>query len=95
MAAYLIVEVELTDPAAYEEYRRQVPPMIAAYGGRYLVRGGSTKLLEGGPAPARVVVLEFPSMERLRAFYDSPEYVQVKHIRVNAARTRMFAVEGV
>jgi len=95
MAAYIYASVEVTDPVAYEEYRRQVPAVIAAYGGRYLVRGGATVALEGAAPASRLVILEFPDMARLRAFYDSPEYRPLLAIRKSASRSTLTAIEGV
>ena len=96
MAAYIYANVDVTDPEAYEEYRRQVPAVIAAYGGRYLVRGGASDVLEGdGPAPARQVILEFPDMASLKAFYHSPEYRPLIAIRQKASKGRLVAIEGV
>jgi uncharacterized protein (DUF1330 family) len=95
MAAYVIADIEVTDPVAYEEYRAKVPAVIAAYGGRYLVRGGKSEVFEGDWRPRRVVVLEFPSMERLEAFYDAPEYQALKALRIRASDSRLFAVEGI
>jgi uncharacterized protein (DUF1330 family) len=69
MAAYLIADIEVTDAQAYEEYRRRVPAIIAAHGGRYLVRGGAAETLEGTWRPNRTIVLEFPSIDALRAFW--------------------------
>lgn len=94
MTAYIVADIELTDPAAYETYRRDVPAMIAAYGGRYLVRGGTTRVLEGDWQPRRMVVLEFPSMAQLDAFYASADYQALKAIRVHASDSRLVAVEG-
>jgi uncharacterized protein (DUF1330 family) len=94
MAAYLIADLEVTDPDVYEDYRSRVPAIIATYGGRYLVRGGRVERLEGDANPQRVVVLEFPSMARLRAFYDSPQYRELIAIRQRSARSNLFAVEG-
>ncbi len=94
MAAYLIANVRVTDPDAYEEYRTRVPAVIAAYGGRYLVRGGAVQHLEGDADPQRVVVLEFPDMAQLRAFYESPEYRPLIAIRQQTSRSSLFAVEG-
>jgi uncharacterized protein (DUF1330 family) len=74
MPAYLIVDAEVTDPVRYEEYRKLAPAAIARFGGRYLARGGKSVTLEGGWAPKRVVVLEFPDLATAQAFYDSPEY---------------------
>jgi uncharacterized protein (DUF1330 family) len=95
MSAYLVVDIVVTDASAYEEYRKHVPPLIASHGGKYLVRGGATELLEGTTQPNRTVLLEFPSMERLKAFYSSAEYAPFKQMRIDAARSNIFAVEGV
>jgi uncharacterized protein (DUF1330 family) len=95
MSAFVVVEIEVTDPQVYEDYRRQAPPTIAAHGGRYVVRGGATDLLEGEQAPHRVVVLEFASMAAARRWWESPEYQELAALRRCAARTRMFVVEGV
>jgi len=94
MAAYLVAEVEITDPAAYEEYRKQVPAIIAKYGGKYLVRGGKVESKEGGWKPQRFVILEFPSMEQARRFYDSGEYAPVLAIRRKASKSRLILAEG-
>jgi uncharacterized protein (DUF1330 family) len=95
MPAFVIVEIEVRDPEAYENYKSLVPASIAAYGGRFIARGGATESLEGEWAPERVVVLEFPSLERARQWWASPEYSDAKAIRMRAARTRMIATEGV
>jgi uncharacterized protein (DUF1330 family) len=95
MAAYIYADVEVTDPVAYEEYRRQVPAIIAAHGGRYLVRGGASELLEGPSAPHRLVILEFPDMAALRAFYGSDAYRPMIALRQKASRSTLYAVEGV
>jgi len=95
MAAYVLVDVEVTDPARYENYRLLAKPAIEKHGGRYLARGGATTVLEGGWQPHRVVVLEFPDVEAARRFYDSPEYRGARAARAGAARLSMFVVEGV
>jgi uncharacterized protein (DUF1330 family) len=95
MAAYVIADIEVTASAAYEEYRRRVPALIAAYGGRYLVRGGAVEVLEGDARPQRLVILEFPDRERLRAFYQSAEYRELIPIRQQASRGSLIAVDGV
>ena len=95
MAAYLIANIEVTDAHAFQEYRDKVPAVIAAHGGRYLVRGGAVERLEGDTALQRVVVLEFPDMAKLRAFYDSPEYQQLIALRKKGSRAQLFAVEGI
>ena len=94
MPAYLIAEVDVTDPAAYEDYRKQVPPIIAKYGGRYLVRGGKVESKEGGWTPPRFVIVEFPTMEQARKFYDSPDYAPALAIRKKASRSRLILAEG-
>jgi uncharacterized protein (DUF1330 family) len=95
MSAYVIAEIEITDPAAYEDYRKQVPGVIAKYGGKYVVRGGKVEALEGGWSPKRVAVVEFPSMERALQFYRSPEYAPLLKIRQKASRGKLVIVEGV
>ena len=95
MAAYIIVEVEVTDTAAYEHYKQMVPSSLAVYGGKFVVRGGTPGTLEGDWQPQRIVVLEFPSLERARQWWASREYAEAKALRQRSARTRMIAVEGV
>ena len=95
MAAYIVASVEITDLDAYEEYRKRVPAVIAAYGGRYLVRGGAAARLEGDAPVNRFVILEFPDMARLKAFYHSVEYQPLLAIRQRAARSSLLAMEGV
>lgn len=94
MAAYLIADVEVIDSNAYEQYRQQVPATIAAYGGRYLARGGATEVLEGTWSPRRCVILEFPSMEQFKAWWSSPEYTPLRAIRERAARSNMVVTQG-
>lgn len=94
MAAYVIAEIEVTDPAAYEDYRRQVPGVVAKYGGKFLVRGGKVSPKEGGWAPARIVVLEFPSMAQAEKWYGSPEYAPLIKLRQKASRGKLVLVEG-
>jgi len=95
MAAYVIVDLVVTDPVTMEEYRKQVPATIAKYGGRYLARGGAHHTVEGDWKPNRVVVLEFPSMEQAKRWYDSEEYRDPKAIRLRAGRANLIMVEGV
>jgi uncharacterized protein (DUF1330 family) len=94
MAAYMLVDCSVTDPTKYEEYKRLAQAAVAQYGGRYIVRGGETVVLEGSWQPNRVVVLEFPDMQRARAFYDSPEYRAARQARAGAAKMNMIAVAG-
>jgi len=95
MAAYIVVDCDVTDPVRYEQYKRLAPAAIARYGGRYLVRGGEMAVLEGNWRPNRVVVLEFPTVERARAFYESPEYIEARTARKGAAQMNMIVVAGV
>jgi len=95
MPAYIHGNVQITDPALYEEYRRDVPALIAAHGGRYLVRGGDASVLEGAGHAHRQVILEFPDMASLKAFYHSPEYQRLAAIRQRASTGTLVAVEGV
>lgn len=94
MAAYVIAEVEVTDAATYEEYRKLVPATVAKYGGKFLVRGGAVEPKEGGWQPKRLVVLEFASLEQARAWYHSPEYAPALALRLKAARSKVLLVEG-
>jgi uncharacterized protein (DUF1330 family) len=94
MAAYLIANVDVKDAGTFEEYRKQVPATIAKHGGRYLVRGGRVERLEGTWSPTRLVVLEFPSMEQARRWYDSEDYRGPKALRLKCAMTDAVFVEG-
>jgi len=95
MAAYLICQVTIHDPEVYRNYTARSPEIIAKHGGRILARGGTTEVLEGSADNRRVVVVEFPSMEAARAFYNSPEYQQAKAIRAPAAQGQFVVVQGV
>ena len=94
MAAYVIVEVNVTDAKLYDEYKKLVPATVEKYGGRFAVRGGMVETKEGGWNPARVVVLEFPSMDKARAWYHSPEYAPALAMRLKAANAKLILVEG-
>lgn len=94
MPAFVIVEVEITDPAAYEEYKKLTPAAVAAYNGRFVVRGGQSESLEGDWNPERIVVLEFPTLERAKEWWGSDLYTKAKRIRQGAAKTKMLVVEG-
>lgn len=94
MAGYVVAEVEVTDPATYEEYRKLVPATVAKYGGKFLVRGGAIESKEGGWEPKRLVVLEFASLEQARKWYHSPEYAPALALRGRAARSKVLLVEG-
>ena len=94
MAAYLIADVDVIDSAAYEEYKQKVPATISAYGGRYLVRGGTTETLEGTWSLKRCVILEFPSLSQLKTWWSSPEYRPLRRIRERTARSNLVMIEG-
>ena len=95
MAAYVILDIEVTDPVLYSEYRKLAPPIVAKYGGKYLVRGGKSETLEGDWSPHRLVLLEFESLERVKEWIDSPEYAEPRKMRLQATRSQMVIVEGV
>lgn len=95
MPAYVINDMEITDPVVFDEYRQLSPATVAMYGGRFLVRGGGCIAVEGDWSPRRLVVLEFPSVERARAWIDSPEYAPARALRQRSSRSRIVIVEGV
>ncbi len=95
MAAYVIADIEVTDPAGFAEYQQKVPATIAAHQGRYLVRGGATQAVEGNWSPHRCVVLEFPDMAQLKTWYGSPEYRPLIAIRERTTRSRLIFAEGI
>lgn len=94
MPAYLIVDMEVTDPEQFEEYRKLAPAAVQKYGAKYLARGGRFEVLEGDWTPSRVTVLEFESLEQAKEWWDSPEYRKAREARRNAAKVSMIAVEG-
>jgi uncharacterized protein (DUF1330 family) len=95
MAAYVIVDVDISDPVAYPEYVKQVPPTIAAYGGEFLVRGGKVDTMEGDWLPKRLVIIKFESVARAKQWLDSEEYRPIKAMRHRAARSNLIIAEGV
>jgi uncharacterized protein (DUF1330 family) len=94
MAAYIVVQVDVKDPARYERYKSMVPPTLAKFGGRFVVRGGKTETLEGDWAPKRFVLVKFPSVEQAKAWWASPEYAEAKALRQATADTLMILAEG-
>jgi uncharacterized protein (DUF1330 family) len=92
--AYIIAQASVTDPGQYEGYKALAGAAVAKYGGKYIVRGGATHLLEGDWAPPRLVILEFESVEQAKRFYDSPEYRLAREQRQGAATMNMLVVEG-
>jgi uncharacterized protein (DUF1330 family) len=95
VAAYVIVDLTVTDQALMDEYRKRVPATLAAYGGKFLVRGGAHETVEGDWKPSRVVVLEFPSLEQAKRWYRSEEYREPLAMRLRAGRANLIMVEGV
>lgn len=95
MSGIIIVDIEVTDPVRYEDYKRLASAAIAAHGGRYLVRGGTSDVLAGDWLPRRLVVLGFDSVEKAKACFASPEYAEAKKVRELCARVNMIVVEGV
>ena len=95
MSAYVIVDIQVTDPVGYEEYRKLAPPIVAAFGGKYLARGGKTETLEGDWSPKRLVILEFESAERAKEWLNSPEYRGARQLRRQTTQTNMVVIEGV
>ncbi|NIR29921.1 MAG: DUF1330 domain-containing protein [Gammaproteobacteria bacterium] len=94
MVAYVVVDIAVNDSTRYEEYKKLAPPAIAAYGGRYLARGGRVEALEGDWSPHRVVILEFESVERAKEWLHSPEYRDARALRHETASSNMVVVEG-
>ncbi|MDB5074506.1 MAG: hypothetical protein JWO42_685 [Chloroflexi bacterium] len=95
MAGYVVADLRVTDPAAFETYRRQVGATVELYGGRFLVRGGNPLSLEGGWQPERFVIIEFETVDRARAWYDSPEYSSLLKLRQSASEGGVIIVDGV
>ena len=95
MAAYVLVNVEITNSAGFAEYRKLVPATIAAFGGRFLTRGGATEVLEGEWIPKRLVILEFPDVATIKAWYHSPEYQQLLELRKRTATSDFVIIDGV
>lgn len=94
MPGYLIANIEVHDAAVYDQYREKVPPIIAQYGGRYIVRGGTLEAVEGALPLKRLVVLEFPSLDAARRFYNSKEYEPVKALRLASTKSDIVLVDG-
>jgi uncharacterized protein (DUF1330 family) len=95
MPAYVIVNLHVQDPDEYAAYRERSPATVEAYGGRYIVRGGDFEVVEGDWQPERIVVVEFPSAERAREWYESPEYQAIAPMRQRAAPSDIVLVEGI
>jgi uncharacterized protein (DUF1330 family) len=94
MTAYIILDIEVNDPLGYEEYKKLGPPTVSLYGGKYIARGGKSEALEGDWQPGRIVMLEFPSVEKAKAWLDSPEYAPGRALRHKYATSKTIVVEG-
>jgi uncharacterized protein (DUF1330 family) len=94
MAAYVILDIQVTDPELYEEYKKKAPAIVAAYAGKYLARGGNAETMEGDWSPGRIVIIEFPNLEQAKAWVASPDYLPAKALRQKSAHTRAIVVQG-
>jgi uncharacterized protein (DUF1330 family) len=95
MPAYVVVHIDIHDPARYDVYKGLAPASIRQYGGRYLTRGGAVEVLEGGWVPKRLVILEFPDLARAKEWWASPEYADAKALRHATATSTMVVLEGI
>ena len=95
MAAYLIASIEVQDRDGFDAYRKQVAAVIERYGGRYLIRGGAVHPLEGDLGLKRLVVVEFPSLDAARRFYNSEAYAPLLKLRTGSTVSQVALVEGV
>ena len=95
MAAYIIARIEVTDWEKYKEYMEATPGAIEKFAGRFITRGGEMVTLEGPEERQRMVLIEFPSLEKAKAFYHSPEYQAAKELRAGAATAQVIAIDGV
>jgi len=93
MPAFLIADIDVNDPDAYREYREANPAIVRKFGGRYIALGGEVRVLEGDWQPRRTVIIEFPDMDAIARFYDSPEYQRLRPIRWKSADSRLVAIE--
>lgn len=94
MPAYVIADVEVTDPVGFEEYRKGVSAVIAAHGGTYVARGGAVQALEGDWLPARLTIIKFDSVAQVKAWYESPEYRPLRDLRRKTTKSKLLIVEG-
>ncbi|MCY3783911.1 MAG: DUF1330 domain-containing protein [Chloroflexi bacterium] len=95
MAGYVIVNDEITDDATFAEFRQKVGATVAAHGGRYLVRGGATEVVDGDWAPDRLVIIEFDSVDQAKAWLNSADFLAIKDLRVSSASASVVIAEGV
>ncbi|MEM7196161.1 MAG: DUF1330 domain-containing protein [Pseudomonadota bacterium] len=94
MTAYVLVEVKINQPERYEQYKKMASEAIAAFGGKYLARGGSAEALEGDE-PHRIVILEFESVDQAKAWHASDVYREALELRTAITDSRMIVVDGV
>jgi uncharacterized protein (DUF1330 family) len=95
MTAYVIVDINVTDPVRYEDYKQLATPTVELYGGKYIARGGKTETLEGDWAPTRLVILQFEGIEQAKNWLNSPEYNEARNLRHQTATSQMVVIEGV
>lgn len=95
MAGYILARIQVTDWDRYAEYTKATPAIVAKYGGKFIIRGGEVETLEGPEERSRVVLLEFPSVEKAKEFYHSKEYAEAKKLREGAATASFVALRGV
>ncbi len=95
MTAYVIVDINVTDPVRYEDYKKLAAPTVELYGGKYIARGGKTEILEGDWSPHRLVILQFESSEQAKKWLNSTEYSRARDLRHQTAISNMVVVEGV
>jgi len=94
MPAYIVVDIDVNNPVRYEEYKQIAPPSIAQYGGRYLARGGHTEVLEGEWVPHRLVIVEFPTLQRAKEWHDCQEYRKARDLRHATAKSNMVVIDA-
>jgi uncharacterized protein (DUF1330 family) len=94
MPAFVVVNIAVRDPVRYEDYKRLAQETVVAYGGKYLARGGPVEALEGDWKPNRLVILEFPTVEQARKWWDSPEYRPARRVREECATTQLVVTQG-
>ena len=95
MTAYVIVDINVTDPVRYEDYKRLAAPTVELYGGKYIARGGKTETLEGDWSPTRLVILQFDNTEQAKSWLNSTEYREARSLRHETANSNMVVIEGV
>lgn len=95
MVSYIVADIEITDPDEYQKYAQQTAATLEGYGGKFVVRGGQPETLEGEWKAKRIVIIEFPSIEQAKAWYDSPEYSAIKGIRQRSTISNILLVHGV